>query len=158
MMIYNYKVTTIAGDELSLQEYQNKAMLIVNTASQCGFTPQLAGLESLYQELSGQGLIVLGFPCNQFGKQDPKSNDEIAKFCETKYQVTFPLFAKIEVNGRQAHPLFQYLKSQARGVLGSSAIKWNFTKFLVDQKGNVVKRYGPNERPELIKKDILVLL
>lgn len=157
-MIYNYKVTTIAGDELSLQEYQNKAMLIVNTASQCGFTPQLAGLESLYQELSGQGLIVLGFPCNQFGKQDPKSNDEIAKFCETKYQVTFPLFAKIEVNGRQAHPLFQYLKSQARGVLGSSAIKWNFTKFLVDQKGNVVKRYGPNERPELIKKDILVLL
>ena len=110
-MIYNYKVTTIAGDELSLQEYQNKAMLIVNTASQCGFTPQLAGLESLYQELSGQGLIVLGFPCNQFGKQDPKSNDEIAKFCETKYQVTFPLFAKIEVNGRQAHPLFQYLKS-----------------------------------------------
>lgn len=157
-MIYNYKVTTIAGDELSLQEYQNKAMLIVNTASQCGFTPQLAGLESLYQELSGQGLIVLGFPCNQFGKQDPKSNDEIAKFCETKYQVTFPLFAKIEVNGHQAHPLFQYLKSQARGVLGSSAIKWNFTKFLVDQKGNVVKRYGPNERPELIKKDILVLL
>ena len=110
-MIYNYKVTTIAGDELSLQEYQNKAMLIVNTASQCGFTPQLAGLESLYQELSGQGLIVLGFPCNQFGKQDPKSNDEIAKFCETKYPVTFPMFAKIEVNGRQAHPLFQYLKS-----------------------------------------------
>ena len=157
-MIYNYKVTTITVDELILQEYQNKAMLIVNTASQCGFTPQLAGLESLYQELSGQGLIVLGFPCNQFGKQDPKSNDEIAKFCETKYQVTFPLFAKIEVNGRQAHPLFQYLKSQARGVLGSSAIKWNFTKFLVDQKGNVVKRYGPNERPELIKKDILVLL
>lgn len=157
-MIYDYKATTITGDELSLQEYQNKAMLIVNTASQCGFTPQLAGLESLYQELSGQGLIVLGFPCNQFGKQDPKSNDEIAKFCETKYQVTFPLFAKIEVNGRQAHPLFQYLKSQARGVLGSSAIKWNFTKFLVDQKGNVVKRYGPNERPELIKKDILVLL
>lgn len=158
MTVYEYSAVTITGEELSLEEFNGKVLLIVNTASKCGFTPQFAGLETLYQELSKQGLVVLGFPCNQFAKQDPKSNSEIEEFCQLNYGVNFPMFAKIDVNGDQAHPLFEYLKSEAKGLLGSSTIKWNFTKFLVDQQGNVVKRYGSKDKPEAIKKDILKLL
>ena len=158
MTIYDYKAVSITGEELSLEDFKGKVILIVNTASKCGFTPQFEGLETLYKELAEQGLVVLGFPCNQFANQDPKSNSDIEEFCQLNYGVTFPMFAKVDVNGKQTHPLFKYLKSQAKGLLGSSAIKWNFTKFLIDQQGSVVKRYGSNDKPEAIKKDILKLL
>lgn len=152
--IYGLKVRDIQGQEVSLEKYRGKALLIVNVASKCGFTPQYAGLEELYKKLSSRGLEILGFPCNQFGAQEPGAEAEIAQFCDLNYHVTFPMFAKVDVNGAAASPLFQHLKSQAPGILGSEAIKWNFTKFLVDKSGNVVKRYAPTDKPESIGKEI----
>ena len=152
--IYDFTVNDIHGKEVKLDRYRDRVMLIVNTASNCGFTPQYKGLEALYEKFHGKGLEILGFPCNQFGGQEPGSEKEIAKFCELNYGVTFPLFAKLDVNGDQAAPLYRYLKSEKPGLLGSEAIKWNFTKFLVDRKGNVVKRYAPNEEPAAIAGDI----
>ncbi len=156
--IYDISATTIDGEEQSLAHYKGKALLVVNVASKCGFTPQYEGLEALHRKLAGRGLAVLGFPCNQFGKQEPGDEAEIKEFCSTKYDVSFPLFAKIDVNGAKTHPLYEILKREARGVLGSEAIKWNFTKFLVDRNGKVVRRYAPNDKPEEIEKDILELL
>ena len=153
----NYSADTLQGRPQSLAQYAGKVLLIVNTASQCGFTPQYAGLEALYQKYKDRGLIILGFPCNQFGAQEPGSADEIGAFCQKNYGVSFPMFAKIEVNGDNAHPLYQHLKKSAPGVLGSEAIKWNFTKFLVDKTGKVVKRYAPTDTPQSIEKDIEAL-
>ena len=158
MSIYDFNAINIQGDEVSLADYQNKVVLIVNTASKCGYTPQLEGLETLYNELNDEGFVVLGFPCNQFGKQDPNSNSQIKEFCQLNYGVSFPMFSKIEVNGESTHPLFHYLKRNARGILGSQSIKWNFTKFLVNQNGNVVKRYASKTTPEELKDDINALL
>jgi glutathione peroxidase len=152
--IYDFSVKDIHGKTVKLDAYKGKALLIVNTASKCGFTPQYKGLEALYQKLHGKGLEVLGFPCNQFGEQEPGSEAEIESFCEINYGVTFPLFAKIDVNGGDAAPLYQYLKQAKPGLLGSEAIKWNFTKFLVDRKGNVVERYAPNAEPASLTGDI----
>lgn len=158
MSIYDYSVKTIKGDQLSLSAYTGKVMLIVNTASKCGFTPQYKGLQKLYETYSGQGLEILGFPCNQFNHQEPGSEDEIAAFCELNHGVTFPLFAKIDVNGPNADPLYQYLTREAPGLLGSKAVKWNFTKFLVDQNGRIVKRFAPTDTPERIERHIVKLL
>ncbi len=155
--IYDFNCPTPNGQERSLEEYRGKVLLIVNTASKCGFTPQFAGLEKLYEKYRDRGLAILGFPCNQFGNQDPGSNDEIQEFCQLNYGVSFPMFAKIEVNGDGTDPLFSYLKEQAPGLMGNK-IKWNFTKFLVDPQGNVVKRYAPITKPESIEKDIDKLL
>ena len=141
--IYDFHASGIAGSPVSLADYRGKVMLIVNTASACGFTPQFAGLEELHQTYGGRGLAVLGFPCNQFGAQDPGSNAEIGAFCTKNYGVTFAMMEKIDVNGQQAHPLFQWLKQQAPGLLGSEGIKWNFTKFLIGRDGQVIKRYAP---------------
>ena len=152
--IHDFTVKDIHGKDVKLDAYNGKALLIVNTASACGFTPQYRGLEALYQKLHGKGLVILGFPCNQFGAQEPGSEAEIASFCEVNYGVTFPLFAKIAVNGEGAAPLYKYLKSAKPGLLGSEAIKWNFTKFLVDRKGNVVERYAPNAEPASLAGDI----
>jgi glutathione peroxidase len=152
--IYDFKVDDIHGKPVSLDKYKNKVMLIVNTASQCGFTPQYKGLEALYEKFHDKGLEVLGFPCNQFGAQEPGTADEIAQFCEVNYGVTFPLFAKVDVNGGDAAPLYKYLKSEKPGLLGSEAIKWNFTKFLVDRDGKVLARYAPNDTPESMAGDI----
>jgi len=152
--IYDFKVDDIQGKPVSLDKYKNKVMLIVNTASQCGFTPQYKGLEALYEKFHGKGLEVLGFPCNQFGAQEPGTEKEIAQFCEINYGVTFPLFAKVDVNGNKAAPLYKYLKSEKPGLLGSEAIKWNFTKFLVDREGKVLARYAPNDTPESMADDI----
>lgn len=157
MNIYDFKVVDAQDKEVSLSEYKGKVMLIVNTASKCGFTPQFEGLEKLYEELGDKGFIVLGFPCNQFANQDPGTNKEIKNFCMLNYGVSFPMLAKIDVNGENAAPLFQYLKKEAGGLLGS-AIKWNFTKFLVDREGKVVKRYASAVEPESIKDDIEKLL
>jgi len=148
----------LQGGTQSLGEYADKVLLIVNTASQCGFTPQYAGLEALYQRYQARGLVVLGFPCNQFGAQEPGDATEIASFCQQNYGVSFPMFAKIDVNGDAAHPLFKHLKKSAPGLLGSEGIKWNFTKFLLDRKGEVVGRYAPATAPEAIAKDIEALL
>ena len=156
--IYDFTVEDIAGQRVKLDRYKGKVMLVVNTASQCGFTPQYQGLEKLYKALHGKGLEVLGFPCNQFGEQEPGSEDEIASFCEVNYGVTFPLFGKIEVNGDKAAPLYKWLKKEKPGLLGSEAIKWNFTKFLVDRSGEVVARYAPNDTPESMQGDIQKLL
>jgi len=156
--VYDFTVEDIQGQQQKLDRYKDKVMLIVNVASKCGFTPQYKGLESLYEKLHARGLEVLGFPCNQFGAQEPGSKEEIAKFCELNYGVKFPLFAKIDVNGDHAAPLYQYLKKTKPGLLGSEAIKWNFTKFLVDRKGNVVERYAPNVEPQAIVGDIEKLL
>jgi len=156
--IYDIAVTDIHGKEQKLDHYKDKVLLIVNTASKCGFTPQYKGLEAVYKKMHARGLDVLGFPCNQFGAQEPGSEDEIESFCEINYGVTFPLFAKVDVNGDKAAPLYQYLKKARPGVLGSEAIKWNFTKFLVDRKGKVVERYAPNVEPEAIAGDIEKLL
>jgi glutathione peroxidase len=156
--IYDIPVTDIHGKAVKLAEYKDKVLLVVNVASKCGFTPQYKGLEALYEKLHARGLEVLGFPCNQFGAQEPGSEDEIANFCELNYGVTFPLFAKIDVNGGDAAPLYQHLKKARPGLLGSEAIKWNFTKFLVDRKGNVVERYAPNVEPQAIAEDIEKLL
>jgi len=152
--IYDFSVDDIHGKPVKLDKYRNKVMLIVNTASKCGFTPQYKGLEALYEKLHGKGLEILGFPCNQFGAQEPGTEKEIAQFCELNYGVTFPLFAKVEVNGGNAAPVYKYLKAEKPGLLGSEAIKWNFTKFLVDRKGNVLARYAPNDTPESMAGDI----
>ena len=152
--IYDFPVQTVGGEVKSLTEYRSRVMLIVNTASKCGFTPQYKGLEALYRTYSSQGFVVLGFPCNQFGAQEPGDITEIQSFCSLTYDVTFPLFAKIDVNGTDASPLFQFLKSAAKGLLGSEAIKWNFTKFLVARSGSVLARYAPTTTPENLKKDI----
>lgn len=152
--VYDFACKTGSGQEQSLADYRGKVLLIVNTASKCGFTPQFAGLEQLYQQYRDRGLMILGFPCNQFGKQDPGSNTEIQEFCQLNYGVSFPVFGKIEVNGSGADPLFRHLKKAAPGVLGLQGIKWNFTKFLVDANGEVVKRYAPTTKPEDIAADI----
>jgi len=158
MSIYEFNATNIKGEEVNLSDYEGKVLLIVNTASKCGFTPQFEGLENLHKELEDQGLIILGFPCNQFGSQDPGVDEQIEEFCQLNYGVSFPMFSKIEVNGSGAHPLYAYMKKEARGLLGSKTIKWNFTKFLVNRKGQVVERYAPNDKPESIKADVQKLL
>jgi glutathione peroxidase len=150
--IYDFSAKTIDGDEQKLDAYRGKTMLIVNVASKCGFTPQYEGLEAMYRKLAPKGLVVLGFPCDQFGHQEPGNEEEIKNFCSLNYDVSFPMFAKIDVNGSHTHPLYKYLKHAAPGLLGSEAIKWNFTKFLVDKDGHVVKRYAPNDAPEAIEK------
>ena len=156
--VYDFTAKTIDGAEQSLGDYRGKALLVVNVASKCGFTPQYTGLEALHRKLAPRGFEVLGFPCDQFGHQEPGDEAEIKNFCSLNYDVTFPLFAKIDVNGANAHPLFQWLKGQKAGVLGTEAIKWNFTKFLVDGKGQVVRRYGPADKPESIEADVVALL
>jgi len=156
--IYDYTVDDIKGAPVGLDRYRGQVLLVVNTASKCGFTPQYKGLEALYEKYGPRGLTVLGFPCNQFGVQEPGGEDEIATFCEVNYGVTFPMFAKIDVNGEAAAPLFDYLKKAKRGLLGSEAIKWNFTKFLIDREGRVVDRYAPNTDPAQIADDIEKLL
>ena len=158
MTAYDFQATALDGQPVDLARYRGKALLIVNTASACGFTPQYQGLEELQRRYADQGLVVLGFPCNQFGRQEPGSEAEIGAFCEKNYGVTFPMFAKIDVNGDDAHPLFRFLKGEKPGVLGTEAIKWNFTKFLVDRDGAVVKRYAPATKPEELKGDIEKLL
>ena len=156
--VMDFSATLSNGNEVALGDYAGKVLLIVNTASKCGFTPQYTGLESLQQTYSADGFSVLAFPCNQFGGQEPGTEQEIESFCDLNYQTSFPLFSKIEVNGASSHPLFTHLKSEAPGVLGSKRIKWNFTKFLVNQQGEVVKRYAPSTKPEAIAKDIEALL
>jgi glutathione peroxidase len=158
MSIYDFTVKTIDEKEIALSEYKGKVLLIVNVASECGFTPQYEGLEKLYQDYKEQGFMVLGFPSNQFGKQEPKSNKEIRFFCQGTYDVTFDMFAKVDVNGDNAIPLYNYLKQEQSGVLWTEAIKWNFTKFLIDREGHVIKRYGSSSKPESIRKDIEELL
>ncbi|NND82844.1 MAG: glutathione peroxidase [Gammaproteobacteria bacterium] len=158
MSIYQFSATDIKGADVSLSDFQGKVLLIVNTASKCGFTPQFEGLENLYKDLHEQGLEVLGFPCNQFGSQDPGDEGQIEEFCQLNYGVSFPMFSKIEVNGKGAHPLYQYLKKEAKGLLGSEKIKWNFTKFLINKEGGVVARYGSMDKPEDIRSDIEALL
>ncbi len=152
--VYDFSANTIQGKSVKLDTFKGKAMLIVNTASACGFTPQFGGLESLHKTYGDKGLVVLGFPCNQFGAQDSGSNGEIAEFCQHNYGVSFPMMEKIDVNGAGAHPLFQWLTAEAPGLLGSKAVKWNFTKFLVGKDGKVVKRYAPTDTPENMGKDI----
>jgi glutathione peroxidase len=156
--IYDFKVNDIHGKSVKLDAYKGKVLLVVNTASQCGFTPQYKGLEALYEKYRSRGLEILGFPCNQFGGQEPGSEEEIETFCEVNYGVTFPLFAKVDVNGADASPLYRHLKKAKPGLLGSEAIKWNFTKFLVDREGNVVERYAPNAEPASLAGDVEKLL
>lgn len=156
--VYDYSATTISGKEVAIADFKGKVLLVVNTASKCGLTPQFKDLEALYEKYKDQGFIVLGFPCNQFMSQDPASNEEISEFCQLNYGVTFPMFAKIDVNGDEAHPLFKHLKEAAPGLLGMNAVKWNFTKFLVDRQGNVLERYAPTTEPKDIAKDIEKLL
>lgn len=151
---YDFSATDIDGQTRSLQEFQGKALLIVNVASQCGFTPQYTGLEALWREYRDRGLVVIGFPCDQFGHQEPGNEAEIRNFCSLNYDVSFPMFAKIEVNGEQAHPLWQWLKKQKSGLLGISAIKWNFSKFLIGRDGRVIERYAPTDKPESLRGDI----
>ena len=152
--VYDFEARQIDGQTVPLAQFRGKPLLIVNTASACGFTPQFGGLEELHKAYGPRGLVVLGFPCNQFGSQDPGSNDEIASFCQLNYGVSFPMMAKIDVNGGEAHPLYQWLTKEAPGLLGSKAIKWNFTKFLVGKDGQVLKRYAPQEAPGKLAKDI----
>jgi glutathione peroxidase len=156
--VYDYSARTITGEEKSIADFKGQVLLIVNTASKCGFTPQFKGLEALYEKYKDKGLAVLGFPCNQFLNQDPGDDAQISEFCELNYGVSFPMFAKIDVNGDNAHPLFRHLTSAAPGLLGSKAVKWNFTKFLVDRKGNVISRYAPATKPEDIEADVRKLL
>jgi glutathione peroxidase len=156
--VYDFKAQQIDGKSVALNKFKGKVMLIVNTASACGFTPQFAGLEALHKTYADQGLVVLGFPCNQFGAQDAGSNAEIADFCQLNFGVTFPMMAKIDVNGSEAHPLYQWLEAEAPGLLGSKSIKWNFTKFLVGKDGSVLKRYAPTDTPESLAKDIAAAL
>ena len=158
MNLYDFKVKTIDGKETTLAPYKGKALLIVNVASDCGFTPQYEGLERLHKELGAKGFEVLGFPCNQFGGQEPGEESAIQNFCTTKYSVTFPLFSKIDVNGANAHPLFEFLKNEEKGLLGTTGIKWNFTKFLVTPDGKVVKRFAPQTKPEALLADITAVL
>lgn len=156
--IYDFQVNNIDGNPVSLSNYRDKVLLIVNVASKCGFTQQYKGLQELYEQHGPKGLMILGFPCNQFGKQEPGSESEIKQFCELNYHVTFPLFQKIEVNGKNAHPLFQYLKEQAKGALGTLSVKWNFTKFLVNKKGEVIRRFAPIDTPKSLTSGIEALL
>jgi glutathione peroxidase len=160
MNVYDFQATTLDGKPVDLAQYRGKVLLIVNTASKCGFTPQYQGLETVYRELRGRspGFEVLGFPCNQFGAQEPGTEEEIGAFCEKNYGVSFPMFAKVDVNGDNAHPLWKYLKGEAPGVLGTEGIKWNFTKFLIGRDGQVAKRYAPTTKPEEIADDIERLL
>ena len=155
---YDFSAIDIDGNEQALREFEGSALLIVNVASKCGFTPQYTGLEALWRAHRDAGLAVLGFPCDQFGHQEPGDESEIKEFCSTRYDVTFPLFSKIEVNGDGAHELYRWLKGEHAGILGTQAIKWNFTKFLTDRKGRVVERYGPNVTPEAIGRDLEPLL
>lgn len=156
--IYQYSCHTVSGEKRPLSDLQGQVLLIVNTASKCGFTPQFSGLETLYQQFKEKNFNVLGFPCNQFGHQDPGSNNDIQEFCQLNYGVSFPMYAKINVNGNRTDPLFKHLKEQAPGIMGSGLIKWNFTKFLINAQGEVVKRYAPTTKPETIVKDIEKLL
>ncbi|MDO5521612.1 MAG: glutathione peroxidase [bacterium] len=157
MGFYEYTAVKMNGQEVKMEEYKGKVVLVVNTASKCGLTPQLEGLEELYKEYGDKGLAILGFPCNQFASQDPAENKEISEFCLINYGVTFDMFQKIDVNGENAHPLYKFLREQATGTLGNK-IKWNFTKFLIDAEGNVVKRYAPTTKPQSIEKEIKSLL
>src|SRR5215218_4692553 len=152
--VYDFEARQIDGQTVPLAQFRGKPLLIVNTASACGFTPQFGGLEELHKAYGPRGLVVLGFPCNQFGSQDPGSNEEIASFCQLNYGVSFPMMAKIDVNGGQAHPLYRWLTAEAPGLLGSKAIKWNFTKFLVGKDGSVLRRYAPQDAPAKLAKDI----
>ncbi|WP_411349332.1 glutathione peroxidase [Paenibacillus sp. WLX2291] len=154
MTVYDYNAKTIGGKEVPLEQYKGKTLLIVNTASKCGLTPQFSGLQELYDKFKGEDFEILGFPSNQFAGQDPGSNEEISEFCQLNYGVSFPMFEKINVNGSAAHPLFKYLSEEAPGILGSKAIKWNFTKFLIDAEGNPIKRYSPQTTPDKIEDDI----
>lgn len=156
--VYDFTAKSLDGRDVALSDFKGKALLIVNTASQCGFTPQYKGLESLHETLSSSGFSVLGFPCNQFGKQEPGSESEIGAFCEKNYGVSFPMFAKIDVNGENAHPLYRYLTQTKKGLFGSRAIKWNFTKFLIDRGGQVVARYAPMTKPETLEDPIRKVL
>ena len=152
--LYDFEALSIDGQPVALAQYRGKPLLIVNTASACGFTPQFGGLEKLHQSYGARGLVVLGFPCNQFGGQDPGSNEDIGAFCQKNFGVSFPMMSKVDVNGAEAHPLYQWLSAEAPGLLGSKAIKWNFTKFLVGKDGRVLKRYAPQDAPEKLAKDI----
>ena len=156
--LHDIEVTTLSGEPRRLTDYAGKALLIVNVASKCGFTPQYQGLEALYRQYKDRGLAVLGFPCDQFGHQEPGSEEEIGKFCSLTYEVSFPMFSKIQVNGPGAHPLYQYLKKAKPGILGTEGIKWNFTKFLVDPQGKVVARYAPADKPQGLAKSIEAVL
>lgn len=156
--IYQFSATSNLGDAIELASYQGKVVLVVNTASDCGFTPQYQGLQTLYQLYQAQGLEILAFPCNQFKQQEDGSDEDIKKFCDLRFNIKFPLFSKIDVNGDNAHPLFNYLKTQAPGILGSKGIKWNFTKFLINREGVVIKRFAPSTKPENIEADIKKLL
>ncbi len=156
--IYGFEVQTITGDKVALGNYENQVMLIVNTASKCGFTPQYEGLEALFEKYKDKGLVILGFPCNQFGRQEPGTESDIAEFCQLNYGVSFPMFSKVDVNGDDADPLFKYLKKSQKGLLGSEKIKWNFTKFLVNRDGKVVARFAPTVKPKDLEKDIEKLL
>jgi glutathione peroxidase len=158
MTIYDFRVTALDGTEQDMAAFRGKVLLIVNVASKCGFTPQYSGLEELYRRYSGNGFVLLGFPCDQFGHQEPGNEEDIRTFCSLNYGVTFPMFAKIEVNGSGAHPLYNFLKSKQKGLLGSESIKWNFTKFLVSRSGTVLKRYAPTVSPAEIENDIVALL
>lgn len=156
--IYDFKVKAISGQETTLEQYKDNVLLIVNVASKCGFTPQYDGLEALYKKYKDKGLVVLGFPCNQFGSQEPGTEREIQNFCRVNFGVTFPMFSKIKVNGDETHPLYRHLKSEQPGILGTEVIKWNFTKFLVDRQGNVVERFGSSTKPEELEEKIEALL
>lgn len=156
--VYDFQVTDVKGKDVSLADYKGKTLLIVNTASKCGFTPQFKGLQALYEKFRGQGLEVLGFPCNQFGNQDPGSNEEILNFCSTNFDVDFPMFGKLEVNGSAAHPLYKHLRSEAPGLLGTTGVKWNFTKFLVGPEGEVIDRFSPKTTPAELEEAIEAVL
>jgi glutathione peroxidase len=158
MNAYDFTAQTLDGSPAPISDYKGRVLLVVNTASKCGFTPQYEGLEALYRKYDGRGLTILGFPCNQFGHQEPGDESEIANFCSTTYDVTFPMMHKIEVNGERPHPLYAWLKKQKKGLLGSEAIKWNFTKFLIDRQGNVVERFAPTTEPKALEKAIEALL
>jgi glutathione peroxidase len=158
MSVYDYSAKTLDGQDVSLADYRGKVLLIVNTASKCGFTPQFEGLEALYRDYKDRGLTILGFPCNQFGAQEPGNAEEIASFCSLTYDVTFPMLAKIDVNGPSAHPLYAFLKKEQKGILGTEGIKWNFTKFLVGRDGEVIERFAPNTKPEDLKVAVEALL
>lgn len=158
MTVHEFNVTNIRGQEVSLSEYAGKVLLIVNTASKCGLTPQYNGLQKLYESHQAEGLEILGFPCNQFNHQEPGTEEEISSFCQLNHGVTFPMFAKIDVNGSNAHPLYKHLTKEAPGLLGTKAVKWNFTKFLVDRQGKVIKRFAPTDTPEQIEAEVVKLL
>ncbi len=156
--IYDFEVKTIDGETVRMDRYRGKTLLIVNTASQCGYTPQYTGLDALYRKFQDKDLVVLGFPCNQFGEQEPGDDKEIKEFCSLRFNVSFPMFAKVDVNGDAAHPLYKFLKKESKGILGTESVKWNFTKFLVDKTGKVLERYAPNVKPEELEGDLTKVL